>query len=126
MASYLYIVVLAVLLSYTIINDILMFKRGRYYPYILKHGRGELPSVVRFGIALFICIGGAVFVTDSKILHGMLYVFIVYTSCMIISTSTLNYLSYLKSKDCNIIIQTVVFDIIVTCVSVWVWRFIIK
>ncbi len=125
MAGYLYIAALVLLLSYTIINDILMFKRGRYYPYVLKHGRGELPAIVRFGTALFIFIGSAVFVTDSKLLYGMLYVFSAYSVCIIISTSALNYLSYLKSKDRNIIIQTLLLDIIIVCGSVGIWRFIL-
>lgn len=126
MAGYIYIAILAVLLSYTIIRDVLMFKNGNYYPYVLKRGKGELPFIVRLGTTLFIFIGGAVFASDIKILHGMLYVFIVYSVCLALSASTLNYLSYLRSKDHSIIIQTIILDIVIICVSTGVWRFVIQ
>jgi len=60
LASYLYITALAVILFYTIIHDILMFKRGSYYPYIIKHGKGEPPFIVSLGVILFICVSAAI------------------------------------------------------------------
>ncbi len=126
MSGYLYLIALTAILGYSIVHDILMYKRGSYYPYIIKHGKGEMPTLARIGIALFIFIGAAVFAKDLNILHGMLYIFILYTSCLIINTGTLNYLSYKKSHDRNIVIQSMLFDIFMICVTIGIWRFIIK
>gem|GEM_PF-3850188 len=124
MGGYLYLAVLTVILGYTIIHDILMYKSGSYYPYIIKHGKGEIPLLARIGSALIIYIGAVAFGKELKILHGMLYIFMGYTICLIFNTGALNYLSYKRSHDRKIVLQTILLDIFLICAAAGVWNFV--
>lgn len=126
MLGYFYIAITVILLAFTIIWEILAFNKGQYYPYVIKPGKDTMPYLVRLGINLFIFIGAYAFRTDTKIFHTLVFIFIVFSVCFMVCTTILNYLSYLKSKDNKIIIQTIIMDIIVILVISVFWRFGIK
>jgi hypothetical protein len=126
MASNLYIIFLIAGLSYTIIRNIYLFNKGLYNPYSFRKGERELPLILVIVITLGISIGGYMFMNNAKIAFISLIIFICYSLCLAVCTSILNFLSYKKIKDKNIVLQTIIFDIAIIITSISIWRYVGK
>jgi hypothetical protein len=126
MASNLYIIFLIAGLSYTIIRNIYLFNKGLYNPYSFRKGERELPLILVIVITLGISIGGYMFMNNAKIAFISLIIFICYSLCLAVCTSILNFLSYKKIKDKNIVLQTIILDITIIITSISIWRYVGK
>jgi hypothetical protein len=126
MASNLYIIFLIAGLSYTIIRNIYLFNKGLYNPYSFRKGERELPLILVIVITLGISIGGYMFMNNAKIAFISLIIFICYSLCLVVCTSILNFLSYKKIKDKNIVLQTIILDITIIITSISIWRYVGK
>ena len=124
MAGDLYLVFLTIIMSYSIFRYVCLFKKGEYNPYPYRKQKEDLPFIIRFCINLGIIIGGAVFLTNIKFLSIGVVIFIVYSICLIVCVSVLNYLSYIRIKDKKIIVQTAIFDLMIIIMSTGIWKYI--
>ncbi len=118
MSNYFYLIVLIVILVHSIIRNIYLFKKGQYNPYIFRKSERELPFIVNFAIS----IGITFCIFNIKPIAIMIYTFLIYSFCLVVCLTVLNYLSYMKTKDKKIIFHTVIFNIIVVIVSIFLWQ----
>ena len=125
MTGYLYILIISIILFYTIIRDIYLFNKGQYYPYPFTENKEKRkpPFIVRFVITIIsMWIASYIFSTNIELLPIATIVFLCYSFFLIFCADILNYLSYKTIKDSKIISQTVIFNIMVIVISIFLWR----
>ena len=123
--DYFFILVFSIICFYDITRHIYKFIKGQYNPYIYR-SKKESPYkvIIRscFWI-VFIMVGSAV-ITNNKLISVITVIFVCYSFFYIVSMSVLNYLCYRKNRDSKIIFQTVISDLIMIIISIWLWMYI--
>lgn len=118
LSDYFYVLILISIFVYQIVREIYLFNKGKYNPYMFKRGEFEEPYFVRLGLslAMLFCLN------NIKIKLVPIYFLSTYAFGLGTCTNILNYLSYRKSKDKKIIIHTIIFDIILIIMAMFLWR----
>ncbi|SDG54673.1 hypothetical protein [Desulfosporosinus hippei] len=114
MPDIVYLILMCLVLVFVNLHEIYLFKKGKYWPYLC--GRKGIRDKI-YGVVSVIVIIGCLNNLAINAMVTIILIMLVLASAM--SSSILNFLSYLKVKDRKIIYQTLVFDIAVIALVVF-------
>lgn len=119
MINYFYIIILLVACTYSIIHNIYLFNKGKYNPYLFGKATNK-QAIFNFGLFLPVLWSfyNLLFNTKPPFIN-ILVPFIVYSFCFTLCTTILNYLSYRNSKNHKIIYHTIIFNVSVIAVCIY-------
>lgn len=123
MVAYIYLAILSIVLVCSISRKVYLFKKDKYNPYPFRKEKKKVSDIVDIGIMILIFIGPYLFIKNVELLSILTVIFLCYSFCLIVSISVLNYLSYMKIKDKNIIIHTVTIDMMIIVISTCIFKY---
>jgi len=115
MSDYVYIALLFIACAYFIIQQTILFKNGKYNPYIFGNGDRDGKQII-LDIVWIIVLNLSLQHIHNPLIAQLFLVFI------FLCVNTLNYLSYVKSRDQKIIYRTIIFDIIVIILYILMFK----
>jgi hypothetical protein len=121
--GYFFILVCTAILFYTtIIRNVYLYFKGEYNPYPFREGKREFPYIIRLGINLIIYFS-ITFALNYIKFSSISVIFLCYSICFLLCLNILNYLSYVKMKEKQIIIQTVILNSMIIIFGIWFYKY---
>lgn len=115
MPSYFYIAILIALYVYPIIRSIYLFQKGKYAPYFQKGTNKDMLLAFGWSILYIWSLNNAALSHFSYLVISLVFIFF-YILCI----SILGYLSYRKMRERRVIYSTVILDIFLIAVSLFI------
>lgn len=118
---YLYISIISLIILYIIINNIYLYKIGKYNPYIFAERTKGIKFILLILMSIGVYIGVIYFVPGIEYFRKLVYLLVFLSACLLICVCILNYLCYKKIKDHKIVLNTIIFSLIVIVLSLALW-----
>ena len=115
MSDYVYIALLFIACVYFIIQQTILFKNGKYNPYIFGNGDRDGKQIIS-DIVWILVLNLSLQHINNPLFAQLFLVF------FFLCVNTLNYFSYVKIRDQKIIYRTIIFDIIVIILIILMFK----
>ena len=110
MFTYIYIVFLACLLTYSVYRDFMTYKRGDYTSYPFKDGKNNKV----FNIIFIIILLAGIFIIKEDKINLLLLVLYIFIPIFIVENITYSYLVYKKTDNKKLVFNSIMYLLMIS------------